>query len=156
MTHGILRRTTFVVPSAEEAARFYSDVFGWTRFYDNRLPVRAGFPPAAPDNAMAHLVILKADDPNIGMLGFLQYLEAPFDTAVPVNRSRVRMGEAILVIQTKDVDGIHQRAVSGGANVVTPPTDWQVPSHDGKGVIKLRTMSMFDRNGVYSEINQHG
>jgi hypothetical protein len=30
-----------------------------------------------------------------------------------------------------------------------------VPSHDGKRVIRLRSMSMFDPNGVYSEINQH-
>jgi hypothetical protein len=30
-----------------------------------------------------------------------------------------------------------------------------VPSHDGSSVIRLRTMSMFDPTGVYSEINQH-
>jgi hypothetical protein len=90
------------------------------------------------------------------MLGFLQYLDAPFDTAVPTGRSKVRMGEAILVVQTRDVDGIYRRAVACGANVVSPPLDWQVPSHDGSSVIKLRTMSMFDRNGIYSEINQHG
>jgi hypothetical protein len=28
-------------------------------------------------------------------------------------------------------------------------------SHDGKSVIHLRSMSMFDPNGIYSEINQH-
>lgn len=156
MTHGILRRTTFVVADAESSAQFYQDVFGWTRFYDHRLAVHSRFPPAGPHNAPAHLVILKAEDPNIGMVGFLQYLEPPFDTAVPVNRSKVRMGEAILVIQTRDVDGMHRRAVAQGANVVSPPLDWEVPSHDGSSVIRLRTMAMFDRNGIYSEINQHG
>jgi hypothetical protein len=90
------------------------------------------------------------------MLGFLQYLDPPFDTAVPVNRSKVKLGEAILVVQTHNVDEIHRRAVAQGANVVSPPLDWEVPSHDGSGVIRLRTMSMFDRNGIYSEINQHG
>ncbi len=156
MVHGILRRTTFIVPNADEAARFYSEVFGWTRFYDHRLAVHGAFPPAAPHNAPAHLVILKAEDPSIGMLGFLQYLDAPFDTAVPTGRSKVRMGEAILVVQTRDVDGVYRRAMACGANVVSPPLDWQVPSHDGSSVIKLRTMSMFDGNGIYSEINQHG
>jgi catechol 2,3-dioxygenase-like lactoylglutathione lyase family enzyme len=156
MTYGILRRTTFVVGDAEVSARFYEEVFGWTRFYDHRLAVHAAFPPAGPHNAPAHLVILKAEDPNIGMVGFLQYLDPPFDTAVPVNRSKVRMGEAILVIQTRDVDGIHRRAVAQGANVISPPLDWEVPSHDGSSVIRLRTMSMFDGNGIYSEINQHG
>ncbi len=65
------------------------------------------------------------------------------------------MGEAILVIQTDDVDGIHERAMSAGATIATPPTDWQVPSHDGTSVIRLRSMAMFDLDGIYSEINQH-
>lgn len=152
---GILRRTTFVVPDAARAAQFYETVFGWTRFYDHRVAVHEGFPPAGPHNTPCHLVILKADDPRIGMLGLMQYLDPPFDTAVPTARSKVRMGEAILVIQTPDVDAVHQRARAAGANVVMPPTSWEVPSHDGSTVIRLRTMSMFDPNGVYSEINQH-
>jgi hypothetical protein len=36
-----------------------------------------------------------------------------------------------------------------------PPTDWSVPSHDGSSTIHLRSMSMFDLDGIYSEINQH-
>ncbi len=46
-------------------------------------------------------------------------------------------------------------AAAAGATIATPPKDWEVPSHDGKSVIRLRSMSMFDINGVYSEINQH-
>ena len=153
--NGILRRTTFVVPSAERAAAFYESVFGWTRFYDHRVAVHDGFPPAGPHNTPCHLVILKAENEHIGMIGFMQYLEPPFDTAVPTQRSKIRMGEAILVIQTPDVDAAHRLAVAGGASIAKPPTSWEVPSHDGKSVIKLRTMSMFDPNGVYSEVNQH-
>lgn len=153
--NGILRRTTFVVPSAEKAAGFYEKVFGWTRFYDHRVAVAEGFPPAGPDQTPCHLIILKAENPNIGMVGFMQYIDPPFDTAVPTGRSKVRMGEAILVIQTPDVDAAHRLAVAAGASIVKAPTSWEVPSHDGKSVIKLRTMSMFDPNGVYSEVNQH-
>ncbi len=156
MTTNILRRTTFVVPDADAAARFYSDVFGWTRFYDNPVKVHERFPPAAPHWAESHLVMLKAQDPKIGMVGFLQYLNPPFDTAVPVARTKVRMGEAILVVQTDDVDAVYPRAVAAGANIIAAPTDWEVPSHDGSSTIRLRTMSMFDPNGIYCEINQHG
>ena len=67
----------------------------------------------------------------------------------------VRMGEAILVVQTDDVDGAHRRAVAAGATITVPPTSWEVPSHDGSSVIRLRSFSMFDQNGIYSEINQH-
>ena len=151
----ILRRTTFVVADAEGAARFYESVFGWTRFYDHELVARAGFPPVGPGDEPVKLVMLKAEDPLIGMLGFLQYLEPPFDTGVLQQRSKVRMGEPILVIQTEDVQGVYERSVDGGASICKPPTDWSVPSHDGSSVIKLRSMSMFDPQGIYSEINQH-
>jgi catechol 2,3-dioxygenase-like lactoylglutathione lyase family enzyme len=155
MTAGILRRTTFIVPDAARAAQFYESVFSWTRFYDHALVAKAGFPPVGPQDEPVKLVLLKAEDPKIGMVGFLQYVDPPFDTAIPVNRSKVRMGEAILVVQTDDVDGVHRKAVAAGANVCVPPTSWEVPSHDGSSVIRLRTMSMFDPNGIYSEINQH-
>ena len=153
--NGILRRTTFVVPDALKAAQFYQSVFGWTRFYDHRVAVHEGFPPAGPHNTPCHLIILKAEDPRVGMIGFMQYLDPPFDTAVPSQRSKVRMGEAILVIQTPDVDAAHRRALAAGANIAKAPSSWEVPSHDGSSVIKLRTMSMFDPNGIYSEVNQH-
>lgn len=148
-----LRRTTFVVPDAARAARFYREVFGFGIWYDNELAVDARFPPAAPDGARAHLVILKAEDPAIGMLGFLQYLEAPFDAGLPAGRTRIRMGETILVIESDDLDGVHARAVAGGARVVTPPVNWEVPSNDGQDVFRLRSLSMFDPNGIYLEVN---
>lgn len=153
MTDAILRRTTFLVPDAEAAADFYVEVFGWTRWYDQTLSVDHRFPPAAPDGARAHLVLIKAQDPRIGMLGLMQYLDPPFDTAVKTNRSRVSMGEAILVIEAQDLDGIHERARARGATIITPPVDWEVPTHDGKDVFRLRSLSMFDPNGIYMEVN---
>ncbi len=155
MAHGILKRTTFLVPDAEATSTFYENVFGWTRWYDNRLPVDYRFPPAAPDGAEAHLIILKVEDPTIGMMGIMQYIDPPYDTAVPTNRSKVSMGETILVISSDDVEGVHERAKAAGANIVSPPTDWEVPSHDGQGVIKLRILSMFDIDGRYMEVTRH-
>lgn len=151
----ILRRTTFIVADAQRSAAFYETVFGWTRFYDHSLMAKTGFPPVGPRDEPVKLVLLKAQDPLIGMVGFLQYVEPPFDTGVATRRTKVRMGESILVIQTDDVRGIHERAVAAGATISTPPTDWEVPSHDGRSVIHLRSMSMFDLDGIYSEINQH-
>jgi 4-aminobutyrate aminotransferase-like enzyme len=46
-------------------------------------------------------------------------------------------------------------ANENATTIATPPTDWQVPSHDGTSVIRLRSMAMFDLDGIYSEINQH-
>ncbi len=156
MTGNLFKRTTFVVPDAEEAAQFYTNVFGWTVYYDNELPVDARFPPAAPDGAMARLIILDTAGQDLGRLGLLQYLEPPFDTAFETNRTKVRMGDTILVIACDDVEGVYERAKKTTANIVSPPTDWEVPAADGKGVINLRIMSMFDPWGRYMEITRMG
>ncbi len=152
----ILKRTTFIVADAERSAAFYRDVFGWTVWYDNIVAADARFPPSgAPDRAEVRLIILQALDPKVGKLGLLQYLQPPFATGVATRRANVRMGEPILVIETDDVDAVHGRAVAAGATVVTAPVDWQVPSPDGSSTIHLRTISLFDPNGIYMEVSAH-
>lgn len=157
----LLKRTTFLVEDADAAARFYEAVFGWERWYDQRLLADRRFPPTGNDqDAEVHLVILKTSDPVIGKLGFLQYLDSPFEseawsTRPRQPRSRVRPGEPILVVATKDVDGVHERAVAAGATVVTPPVDWTVPTPSGAERIHLRSVSLFDPQGIYLEVSAH-
>jgi catechol 2,3-dioxygenase-like lactoylglutathione lyase family enzyme len=151
----LLRRTTFVVESASETAAFYKSVFGFTEFYNNRLPVDARFPPTGlPDGAKAHLIILKVEDPLIGMLGLLEYLEPRLPPKPARTDFQVRIGEPLLVIDAPDVDAVYERAKSASAMIASPPADWEVPHYDGVQKIKLRTMALFDPNGVYIEVNR--
>lgn len=152
--HDILRRTTFVVDSAADTAAFYKKVFGFTEFYSNTLSVDARFPPTgAPDGARARLIILKVEDPHIGMIGFLEYVEPRLRAKPPRTDGLVRVGEPILVIDSKDIHGAYARAKEAGARIVSPPADWEVPHYDGIQKIKLTTMCLFDPNGVYIECN---
>jgi hypothetical protein len=99
------------------------------------------------------LVILEAQDPVIGKLGFLEYLEPHrLERPVPKSRERVVLGEPILVFETDDVDGVAERARGAGAAIVEGPKDWEVPSPDGRGIIRLRTVSLFDPEGIYMEV----
>ena len=152
-THGILKRTTFVVPDADEAANYCMHVFGWSKWYDNEVAVHQHFPPAAEHNAKSHLILLQVEDPHIGMLGLLQYLDPPFDKGVKKNRTKVGIGDTLLVVETTDIQGVYQRAKEADANIVAPPTDWEVPGFNGGPPILLTTMSMFDPNGIYMEVN---
>ncbi len=152
----ILKRTTFVVADAEKSAKFYADVFGWTVWYDNVLQADRRFPPSgAPDNADVRLIILQAEDAKIGKLGLLEYVDPPFDTGITVNRTKIRCGEPILVIETDDVNGVYERAQAAGATVITSPVDWTVPAPDGASSIHLRSVSLFDPNGIYMEVSEH-
>ena len=152
----VLKRTTFIVADASASARFYAEVFGWSVWYDNELVADRRFPPTPSGrDERVHLVILETTDPLIGKLGLLQYLDSPFDNEPPARRRTVRLGEPVLVVATKDVDGVHERALALGATVVTPPVDWSVPTPDGAGEIHLRTVSLFDPNGIYLEVSAH-
>lgn len=156
MDVGIFKRTTFLVRDAEVSAAFYRDVFGWTIWYDNSLACDARFPPSgASDGAEVRLIILEAQDPKLGKLGLLEYKDAPFDTGALTQRTKVRNGEAVLVIESKDIEGVYDRAVAAGGTVITKPVDWYVPAPNGHDKIHLRTVSMFDPNGIYLEISDH-
>lgn len=156
MSDNILKRTTFIVPDAKSSADFFEQVFGWSIWYDNTLAVDERFPPSgAPDQAKAHLVILDTADNTLGKLGLLQYLEAPFDTGQRNNRTKVRSGEPILVVNTPNVDHIHEKALAAGATVVTAPVNWTVPAPNGRDTITLRSVSLFTPDGIYMEISTH-
>lgn len=153
----VLKRTTFIVADADAAARFHETVFGWQRWYDKRLTADRRFPPTGSgEDAAVRLVILETSDPVIGKLGFLQYLEDPFGGQAATGPSdRVRPGEPVLVVATKDVDGVHARARAAGATIVTPPVDWTVPGPAEQPPIRLRSLSFFDPSGIYFEVSAH-
>ena len=149
----ILLRTTFVVSDVEAALNFYRGVFDWTVAYDNVLAVDYRFPPTAPDGAKARLVMLQCLDPQIGKLGFMQYLDHAMTPGPSKHRKTLGQGEAILVVNSKDPDAAYERIKKTPAVVVAPPTDWTVPGPNPGQIIRLRTMSLFDPNGIYLEVN---
>lgn len=150
---GILRRTSFVVSDAEKIANFYQHVFGWERFYDNDTPVDARFPPCAPDAALAKLIILKAKDPDIGMLGFMEYLGFEPEVSTNNDKTTVGIGDPILVIEAMDIDAVYEKIKATEARLVSEPIKWTVKDYAGTGLIHLCTFSFFDPIGTYVEVN---
>ena len=154
MADGITKRTTFIVSDAVEAAQFYCDVFGATVWYDNELGVDDRFPPCAPHMSRARLVIVKARDPKIGMLGFLSYVDhQPEPTPSFAGRDKLRLGDTVLVFEVDDLDEIYARVSRTKARIVSPPARWTVPGPAG-GEIELYSMSLFDEQGIYMEVGQ--
>lgn len=149
----IIRRTSFMVADVEATAIFYQNVFGWTRFYDAHTPVDRRFPPCAPDQTPAKIIILQADDPNIGMVGFMEYEGVTPEQRVDPDRKTLGLGDSILIIEAKDIQATCEKARSAGARLVCEPVEWTVTAASGDGVIKLSTFSFFDPNGLYVEVN---
>ena len=153
MTPAVLKRTTFIATDAQRQADFYASVFGFDRWYDHELKVDHRYPPTgAPDGARARLIILQAQDPQVGMIGFLQYLEAALPEA-PKASGRLRPGDPVLVFNVADVEEVHRRAIDAGATIGSAPTVWEVPQREGVGVTRLKMLSLFDPEGHYCEVS---
>lgn len=152
-TANIIRRVSFMVADVEATAGFYQKVFGWTRFYDADTPVDKRFPPCAPDQTPAHIIILQADDPNIGMVGFMEYEGATPEQRVDPERKTLGLGDSILIIEAKDIHATYAQARAAGARLVCEPIEWTVTAGSGDGVIRLCSFSFFDPNGLYVEVN---
>jgi catechol 2,3-dioxygenase-like lactoylglutathione lyase family enzyme len=149
----VLLRSTFIVADIDRAVNFYTEVFGWTVIFDQVIKVDRRFPPAAPDGARCRLTVFQIEDPEVGGLGFMQYLDDPIPEGPSKHRQKLGQGEAILVIRSQDPDAVHERMKSTDAVIVAPPTDWDVVGADPGQVIRLRTMSLFDPNGRSVEVN---
>lgn len=149
----LLRRTSFIVGDVEATASFYQAIFGWERFYDNETPVDYRFPPCAPDQTIGKIIILKVEDPFIGMIGFMEYENFTPQSRVEVSRKTLGIGDAILIVESKNIQETYLAARKLDANIVTEPVEWTVKNHSGQGVIRLNTFSFFDPNGIYVEVN---
>lgn len=149
----LFRRTSFIVEDVEATASFYQQVFGWERFYDQETPVDRRFPPCAPDQTEAKIIILKVDDPFIGMIGFMEYSGHKPETRVNPRRRTLGLGDVILIVEAKNIPETCDKARHAGAAMVTEPVEWTVKAHSGEDVIKLFTFSFFDPNGIYVEVN---
>jgi catechol 2,3-dioxygenase-like lactoylglutathione lyase family enzyme len=153
VTPALFKRTTFIAADAARLADFYTSVFGFTRWYDHELGVDHRFPPTgAADGARARLIICQAQDPQVGMIGFLQYLDV-FLPDAPRVQGKLRIGDPVLVFNVADVDAVHRLAVEAGATISSPPVVWEVPQRDGPGVTRLKMLSFFDPEGHYCEVS---
>lgn len=146
----VVRRTTLIVNDIDASVRFYRDVLGFEVWLENRGKVSAdSLPSDAPVGAPSRFVIMKGRHPWIGMVGLLQY-GAPRAAPTP---SRLQPGDAVLMIETTDLAGIHARMLAAGTPIHRPPRTTEVT---GAGGTRWNATFLFarDPDGHMLEINQ--
>lgn len=141
-----------MVRDAEAAALWYESVFQMTRWLDTPFVLSGVGLAAGKAGDSTRLVIMRCEDPVIGMIGLLQWIDPPMEAPAEPAR-RVSFGQPIFVVASDDVAGVHARAVAAGTHVHTPPYEWTWV--DPAGVAKtMLGCSLFDRDGYFYEINQ--
>lgn len=148
----VLKRTTLIVRDVERSLGFYRDVLGLAVWYDDEIVLGGRGLAAGKRGDRTRLVIMKAEDPVIGMLGLLQFTDPPLP-APAEERSRLGIGDVVFVMQTDDVRGVHERLLARGARVFVEPHEFVVRGADGVEVT-MTTVSFWDPDGYFFEINE--
>ncbi len=149
------RRVTMMVNEMEMPLKLYKDILGMDVYYDQEIIVSGKGLPAGEPDSKTRLVLLQCNDPYIGMLGILQYIDPPLPAPLPrPEPNRVRAGEIVFVMHNDDVEGVYKQLLEvEGIEMVSEPHVSEYPK-DGGGVFRVLGISFFDPNGYFIELNQ--
>ena len=147
----IIKRTTLLVRDMQKSVEWYRQVLGMSIYYDDEIVLSGVGMAAGQAGDRTHLVILRAEDPVIGMIGLLQWVDPPLPA--PDIPTSVGYGNPTFVVASDDVNATYEAAKKLGSRIHAKPHEWSVRGADGstKNFIGL---SLFDPDGHFYEINQ--
>jgi catechol 2,3-dioxygenase-like lactoylglutathione lyase family enzyme len=149
-----IRRVTMIVRDMENSLKLYRDVMGLKVNYDAVLPMSGVALPAGEPGAKARLVLLNGNDPFIGWIGLMEWLDPRLPDPGPYPK-RMGIGGHVIVTQTEDVDRrCAEAALIPGVAVTSLPRDQTYPGRNGAPPIKVRGCNFFDPDGTLIELNQ--
>jgi catechol 2,3-dioxygenase-like lactoylglutathione lyase family enzyme len=140
-----------MVRNAEAAAHWYEDVFGMTRWMDVPFTLSGTQLAAGKKGDQTRLIIMKALDDRIGMVGLLEWVDPKQDapTEIPTH---IAFGAPIFVVQAVDCAATTARARAAGSHIYCEPHDWSVTGADGQTKDMVGS-SFFDLDGYFYEVN---
>lgn len=136
-----LRRTTLVVRDVDKSLPLYRDALGLKVIYDQVI------------GGTTRLVLLRANDDFIGVLGIMQRLNQTEPVAPPVFR-RAQAGDPILVFNLQDLDSRFEKIRSTPfVTVAEAPRRIDYPAANG-GSIPVMFSAVWDADGNFIELNR--
>lgn len=147
----IIKRTTLLVRDMQTACRWYQHVLGMSVYYDDEVVLSGIGMAAGKAGDRTHLVILQAQDPEIGMIGLLQWIDPPLPA--PPIPTEVAYGNPTFVVSSDDARAAWSAAVELGTHVHAEPHEWSIRGANGMQKHFI-SVSLFDPDGHFYEINQ--
>jgi catechol 2,3-dioxygenase-like lactoylglutathione lyase family enzyme len=149
-----IRRVTMIVRDMENSLKLYRDVMGLKVNYDAVLPMSGVALPAGEPGAKARLVLLNGNDPFIGWIGLMEWIDPKLPDPGPYPK-RMGIGGHVIVTNTEDIDRrCAEAAKVPGVTITSPPKAQQYPGRNGAPPINVRGCNFFDPDGTLIELNQ--
>lgn len=149
-----LRRTTLVVKDIESSLALYRDALGMTVEYDQQLTSPGLVERHGNDGKnRSRLVLLKANDDFIGMLGLWQFLDQTEKDTAPADSADFTPGEIVLLFNARNLDQVFPAAAAApGVTALGEPHERRYPSPAGDIVVNVSML--VDPDGHIIELNQ--
>jgi catechol 2,3-dioxygenase-like lactoylglutathione lyase family enzyme len=148
-----LRRTTLVVRDIERSLPLYRDALGFKVIYDEKIgpgPDKDG----KPQPPSVRLVLLRANDDFIGVLGLMQRLNPSTPPPAPVFQ-KAQPGDTILVINVADLDSRFPVVrATPHVKIADEPERIEYPAPGGQGTIPVLFSAVWDADGNFIELNK--
>ena len=149
----LIRRTTALVRDMDRCVSFYRDALGMTVYQDSVMTTEGMELPTGHEGARVRLVVFKGEDPYIGMVGALQFLD-PTLTDPGESTWNMGIGKVVFVAHTGDARSVFQRVDGLGVRVTGRPFSRSVPKSGGEGETPMTSMGFYDFDGQLFEVNQ--
>ena len=147
----IIKRTTLMVRDVEKSRRWYEHVLGMTTWLDQEFIISGEGIAVGGKGDKTHLVIMKAEDDKIGMIGLIQWIDPPIPA--PEIPTSVGYGLPVFVVETEDAGELARRAEELGTRVHTKRREFTVTGARGEKR-HLAGTALFDPDGHFFECNQ--
>ena len=148
----IIKRTTLIVRDIERSRHWYEYVMGLEVWMDTEVTLGGTGLAAGKAGDVTHLLIMQAEDPVIGMIGLLQWVDPPMPAPDEIPTS-VTYGNPTFVVSSDDAQTTYERATELGTHVHSEPSEWSIRGQNGK-MKHFLGLSLFDPDGYFYEVNQ--
>ena len=136
-----LRRTTLVVRDINRSLPLYRDALGLTVIYDQVI------------GGTTRLVLLRANDDFVGVLGLMQRLNLT-EAVPPPEFRKAQPGDPILVFNLQDLETRFERiSATPDVRVAEAPRRIEYPGPGGS-VIPVLFSAVWDADGNFIELNR--
>ena len=146
-----IKRTTLKVRDLGKSIPFYKSVLGMTKYYDDKITLSGNLLPGGNKGDLTRLVIMKGDDPVIGMIGLLEWIK-PKPVAPPIDFN-FDFGRPVFVAVVKNAAHTYEVAKQFGCKIKAPLSESEYPGADGN-IVHVRSVGVFDPDGHFFECNQ--